>query len=64
MLLPEHLSREVLERIVAHIQETLYWDGAIANFNADTQWDSETIELVAEILKAYHLTPDPRPNAD
>lgn len=53
------LDREELLRIVRSLQHVLWEDDEAGKLNRRTEWDSETIERVAEVLENAGLAPDP-----
>jgi hypothetical protein len=58
-------SRDELERIVLDVQSVLWLDlnDDRDTWDPDKEWDSETIEFVAEVLARHGLRPDDKHDA-
>lgn len=57
---PSTLDRETLESVVREIQELLYQelDGNDEPvWNPEKEWSGDHLELIADILRQYDLTP-------
>jgi hypothetical protein len=52
------LDKATLREVVTTIQEILWFDGVAGEWDRDKEWDSETIEDVAEILVRKGLRPN------
>lgn len=58
---PQELPKSQLESVVAVIQSILWEDDN--GWNPDKEWDSGTIEEVAQALSRRGLKPESRPTA-
>lgn len=60
MKMPEELSREELIQVVAAVQQVLWLDhveGGGFCFLPDKEWESDTIEHVAQVFADHDLRP-------
>jgi hypothetical protein len=63
MNLPSQLPVEVLEEIVTEIQRLLWLDMSAEGefWNANKEWDAETLEYIAAVLQDHGLRPSETP---
>lgn len=58
MLKPNDLDKRRLVDILNTIIDVMYFDEDANKFDPNKEWDAETIDSVAEILRFYNLIPD------
>lgn len=58
MKLPSDLSIGAMQAILADIQSVLWRDPESQCWDADKEWDGDTLEIIAAVLEDHGLRPD------